>query len=130
MKAQKTITKELQHISGTEYSVQIDLMFPKGYSLVSPRHANRLHVSYEHEEKPGEQQSHIIRENPDFPVGIPVRSKGEDAVILIDYECIYVKDDAPEDELKTHIQYQLPVKVEDSGKDEIYLSGELPLNEI
>ncbi|MCH8558951.1 MAG: hypothetical protein LAT84_14100 [Balneolia bacterium] len=130
MKAQKTITKEIQHIGATEYTVQIDLMIPKGYSIVSPRHANRLHISYEHEEKPGEQQSHIIRENPVFPIGIPVRSKGEDAVILIDYEFIYVKDDAPDNELKTHIQYQLPVHIEDSGKDEIFLSDHLPLDEL
>jgi|GEM_PF-4771596 len=130
MKAQKTITQELQHIGTTEYTIQVDLLFPKGYSLVTPLHANRLHVSYEHEERPGEQQSHIIREDPEFPIGVPVRSKGEDAVILIDYEFTYVKDDAPENELKTHVQYKLPVKVEDSGNEEIFLSATLPLDEL
>jgi hypothetical protein len=124
---EKQIKIDVQHIGATEYTIEIDLKTPKGFTLVAPSHGNRLHISYEHEEKPGEQQSHIIRENPDFPLGVPVRSKGEDAVILIDYEFEFYRNNQPENQYTTRIQYVLPVHIEDSGKDQIHLNAELPL---
>ncbi|WP_124245513.1 hypothetical protein [Cyclonatronum proteinivorum] len=108
----------------------IDLRLPDRFALEAPSHHNRLHVSFENNEGKTERQGHIIRENPEFPVGIPVRSKGEGAVIYVDYEFRYRDSTDPEALFQTRIHYEIPVEVKENGSDEVKLSEQLPLDEL
>lgn len=130
MSPERKIRKEMQHVGSTEYSVVIDLKLPEGFTLEAPSHHNRLHVSFENNEGRTERQGHIIKENPEFPVGIPVRSKGEGAIIFVDYEFRYRSSEDPEALFQTRIHYEIPVEVRGEGPEAVTLTDIMPLDEL
>lgn len=130
MSPERKIRKELQQVGSTEYSVVIDLQLPEGFSLEAPSHHNRLHVSFENNQGRTERQGHIIKENPEFPIGVPVRSKGEGAVIFVDYEFRYRIKGNSDALYQTRIHYEIPVQVKEDGPEEVTLKETLPLDEL
>ncbi len=130
MKPEKTIKKEIQHIGATEYTISINLATPAGFTIIEPEHENRLHVSYLDTLGQRDKQSHIIKENPKFPLGIPVRSKGENADIIIDYEFRFYRNENPGKKFITRVRYLLPVHIDKTEGDAIHLNETLPLEEL
>lgn len=130
MSPERKIRKEIQQVGSTEYTVMIDLQLPEGFILVEPSHSNRLHVSFENDEGRTERQGHITKENPEFPLGIPVRSKGEGALIFVDYEFRYHSRHDPEALFQTRIHYEIPVQLTEGAGDQVKLSETLPLDEL
>ncbi len=130
MKPEKTITKEIQHIGETEYTISINIATPAGFTIIEPEHENRLHISYLDADGNRDKQSHIIKENPTFPLGIPVRSKGENADVMVDYEFRFHRTGQPDDKYKTRVRYLLPVHIDKNEGDLVHLNETLPLEEL
>ncbi|MCH8569514.1 MAG: hypothetical protein LAT67_14665 [Balneolales bacterium] len=130
MENEKQIRRNVQLINNTEYTVNVDLKLPNGYKGVGPSHKNRLHITFINDEGKTDKQGEIIRENPDFPVGVPVRSNGENADIHVIYNFLYTKETDPGTEHYMSFRYILPVKIEEGasgGTSSIMLSEVLDM---
>lgn len=120
-------TLDAHHVGNEDYTIEINLHIPEGYSIVAPSHHNRLHITFRKEMQGMPKQSHIIRENPKFPLGVPVRSDGEAADIYVDYGFEFFETARPDHIISAFIHYVIPVKVDAKDTEIVRLDEELPL---
>ncbi len=123
---EKVIDLETQHLSTTEYTLNINLQLPEGYKLVEEPHVNKLSVSFSGPEDGPDGQNMIVRDNPSFPLGIPVRGNSQWVALTVDYSYKFLAPgkDSPTSE---SVRYRIPVHMDGDGKDTIDLNETLPI---
>ncbi len=126
-KPKKTIKADRVNISVDDYRLNVDLKTPSSFNVVARKPSNMLRAGFHGQDDGPPRQQEIYRENPEFPLGIPVRSDGHDIDLIIDYRVSYHPAGQPENVSTDVFRYIIPVHFQEEGTDEINLSETLPL---
>lgn len=124
----KVIRKESQVLGSTEYTLNIDFKLPEGIRADTSGHFTRLYVTFRGKDEGPEKQKEVIKEHPDFPLGVPVRGTGKHVDLIVTYRIKYVAGSDPNPREAKCI-YEIPVDFSDSSTlDKIELNETLPLS--
>lgn len=124
----KVIRKESQKLGTTEYTLNVDFKLPEGIKADTSGHFNRLYVTFRGKDDGPEKQKEVIKEHPDFPLGVPVRGAGRHVDLIVTYTIRYFagSDTNPKE---AKLIYEIPVDFSDSSQlDTIELNETLPLS--
>ena len=122
----KVIEIETKHLSSTEYTLEIDLKLPEKYEYHTEPHSNKLAVSFTGPDEGPTGQSMVVRDDPEFPIGIPVRGNDQWVALIIDYKFMYKKI-GQDDVQSSSIRYRIPIHMDGDGEEKVIINEFLPV---